>query len=175
MIEGPITKIWHFTLKLGQDINSEPFQALWLDILEHCASYTERKSTDQHMLYQNKADKDSVVMITGYSTLESNLEADKVYAAKYMTRMFGLVEHRQLFLLSIDINDLPLQSDEVGLIINENKLDDSALGVGAWDQSQQLKDQADARKTWVQLCRVDGPLDDQYYDGMWTLRKFMGR
>lgn len=175
MIEGPITRIWHFTLKPGQDINSEPFQALWLYILEHCVSYTESKSADQHMLYQNKADKDSVVIITGYSTLESNLEANKVYAAKYMTRMSELVEHRQLFLLNININDLPLEFDEVGLIISEIKLDDSAPGVGTWDQSQQLKGQADASKKWVQLCRIDGPLDDQYCDGTWTLRKFMGR
>ncbi|KAI1863158.1 uncharacterized protein JN550_009894 [Neoarthrinium moseri] len=133
---APITKIWLFTLKPDITVTTTAFVDLWTEILAHCASYTSDSNTggnEQHILYQSEDDPAQLAMITGYPSLELNLEADRVYAAGFMKRMFELVNHQQLFLLYIDIERLPLQSGRVSIVTTDTELSKELSLVGARD------------------------------------------
>lgn len=120
-----------------------------------------------HAFYQDTADPARLFMITGYQSQELNAEADKVYAEKYLHKMFEFVEHKMLRQIDVDINTLPI-GKHVAVAYGKQaarwREEDQA---GGWDvlQMRQAKMNANEahgergeedERVWVQISRWNG-------------------
>jgi hypothetical protein len=185
-MSSPITKIWLFALKPGVTVTSPVFLDLWTEIIAHCASYTSPTAADDtkyHTLYQSEDDPSQLAMITGYQSLAMNLEADMQYAAQYMKPIQELVTHQQLFLLHVDVKDLPLSSGAVTVFKAEKEFEPGMAGKGARDcyeaskKSEGIIDD-EREKAWVQVVASTDADQVQGVQGLiatWRLERIMGQ
>lgn len=161
----PIVKLWLCRLKDAQAVHSPDFRELLTNILEHTASYTnpEPGSRPMHAMYQDTNNESSLLMITGYQSQELNSEADRVYAQKYLSRMFEYVQHVCLRQLDLDIANISLDDH----LLVEVGADPAAwvgkTGTGNWDiwpQTQQGQNMPDLQKQensiWVHVSDWNG-------------------
>ncbi|KAJ5116181.1 hypothetical protein N7456_000529 [Penicillium angulare] len=157
-----ITKIWLCTLKDPSSVSTPEFQELITELLNFCGSYTNPAQDPalppMHAFFQDTQDPAKLFMITGYPSQEMNTEADNIYAERYLTRMFGFVQHKVLWQVDLDVRTLPLRG-EVAVAVgkspggwkNEN-------ATGAWDywpETRGIKTE-EAHKLWVQVEEWDG-------------------
>lgn len=120
-----------------------------------------------HAFYQDTADPARLFMITGYQSQELNAEADKVYAEKYLHKMFEFVEHKMLRQIDVDINTLPI-GKHVAVAYGKQaarwREEDQA---GGWDvlqmrQAQLNENEAhgergeEDERVWVQISKWNG-------------------
>ncbi|KAI1330118.1 hypothetical protein F5Y16DRAFT_46494 [Xylariaceae sp. FL0255] len=135
----PVTKIWLFTLLPGNTASDPTFTELWNDIFELVNSYTQNKPSakckEQHVLLQDENNPTQLALITGYPSLEISLEADRVYAEKFLKTMFELVKHDRLLMIEEDIDRLPLHNGRVVLsLLTEEPISEQMVTVqGGWD------------------------------------------
>jgi hypothetical protein len=190
----PITKFWHSTLKDDKSTNSSDFIQVLSEILELCSSYTnpDPASQQMHALYQDVNDQTQLLMITGYPSQELNAEADKVYAEKYLPRLFEHVQHVWLKQLDIDVTMLPLD-DQLVVAFGKSPSDwKNGRCPGGWDvwkkTRQKLNHDNGARGVetfdnpddgvWVQVSAWDKDAQNLATpeDGsVFYLKKVMGR
>lgn len=132
-------------------------------------------------------------MITGYQSQELNTQADKVYAEKYLQKMFEHVQHVWLRQVDVDVSTLPIDRERVLVTCGEAPVEQSgAKGVGGWDvwqQTQQAKHNENGaqgvregksgeEKVWVQVSAWDESGDESAEPATgetFRLRKIMGR
>lgn len=184
-------------------MNTPAFQSLITEIFDFYSSYTNPASgtPNMHFLYQDTKAPSRLLMITGYQSQNLNTEADKVYAERFLPRMFEFVQHGWLRQLDVDVKALPLEEwVTVACGKRPSEWRDSSSGtgtvnlkgVGGWDvwpdTSQGRKNDNGERGTrdleenqngmiWVQVSRWgDGGVDIQPIDGeMMCFRKIMSR
>lgn len=191
----PITKFWLSTLKNGKTTDSAEFIQLLSDILALCSSYSnpDPASPPMHALYQDINNPSQLVMITGYPSQELNTEADKVYAAKYLPKMFEHVEHVWLKQLDIDVTTLHLDDDKLAVTYGKSpsdwKDDKSLGGFDVWKTTRQALDNENGVRgvetlenpdnaDWVQVSAWDGGAQDAAkpkVGGVFYLKRVMGR
>lgn len=161
----PITKFWHSTLKDGKSTESPDFAQILSEILELCSSYTnpDPASQQMHALYQDVNDPTQLLMISGYPSQELNTEADKVYAEKYLSRLFELVQHVWLKQLDIDVAMLPLDDKVVvtcGKSPSDWKNGKCPGGWDVWKKTRQASNNNDGA--------IDAETRDNPDDGVWV-------
>ncbi|KAJ5313947.1 uncharacterized protein N7443_000831 [Penicillium atrosanguineum] len=167
----PMIKFWLSTLKEGKSIDSTAFQSMISDILEFCATYTKSDS-EAHAFYHDTKDPTRVLMITGYPSQELNAEADKIYAERFLPRMFDQVQHTWLKQLDMSIAEIHLEDN---LIVAYGKEPSAWVdrGTGGWDvwpstpQGKQAaaKIQGSVRpemenQMWLQIAAWNGKIED---------------
>jgi hypothetical protein len=171
-----MTKIWYCKLKPGHDVNDKNFCDLWTEVLGLCSSYTnpEAGSPTMHALYQSVDNPSQLIMLSGYPSTELNVECDKVYASKYMPKMFEFVQHVWLRQLELDIRSLPMDSKRITLTCGSSP-DSQGQGVGGWDvwqSSDQAKQnlnnaqgeregEGQDERIWVEISALTEPVQEQ--------------
>ena len=106
MSSRPMTKLWYMTLKPPTTTSNAPFRQLWTEVIDFCTSASGPTSSG-HTLWQDQASADTLVMISGYPSYESNQAADKAYVENgYASRMAEFVDHGRLLQLDVDVNTL---------------------------------------------------------------------
>ncbi|KAJ5818972.1 hypothetical protein N7474_004563 [Penicillium riverlandense] len=161
----PITKFWHSTLKDGKSTNTPDFTQVLSEILELCSSYTNPDPVSQqmHALYQDVNDPTQLLMITGYPSEELNAEADKVYAEKYLSRLFEHVHHVWLKQLDIDVRTLPL-NDKLVVTCGKSPSDwKNSRCPGGWDVWKKTRQALDNDNEAKGVETLDNP-----DDGVWV-------
>ncbi|KAL4890749.1 hypothetical protein BDV59DRAFT_183562 [Aspergillus ambiguus] len=195
-IMAPITKLWLCTIKDGKTITDPSFIQLLTDILKLCTSYTNPDTPSPHMhaFYQVVNKPSHLLMITGYPSQELNTEADKVYAEKYLPRLFEYVQHHWLRQLEVDVRQFPLDGERVIVTCDSGPgsgpVEGPMRGLGGWDiwkMTQQGKhpgivqgvrrDEGIGERVWVQILPWDegygGGLGREAEEGPLYLRKIM--
>lgn len=180
----PITKIWLCTLKDPNATSAPEFQQLIHELLGFCASYTNPSKDSalppMHAFYQDTQDPAKLFMITGYPSQEMNTEADKLYAERYLPRMFGFVQHKALFQLDVDVQQLPLSGH---VVVTAAKRPDEwkhESAFGAWDYWLTTKGITveETDRVWLQIQDWDGSsavaFGSQTVDGEVLLGKQIG-
>lgn len=116
-----------------------------------------------HAMYQDTNNESSLLMITGYQSQELNSEADRVYAQKYLSRMFGYVQHVRLRQLDLDIANMPLGDHLLVEIGADPAIWVRETGTGNWDiwpQTQQGRNMPDLQQqehsVWVHISDWNG-------------------
>ncbi|KAL2798903.1 hypothetical protein BJX66DRAFT_294372 [Aspergillus keveii] len=205
----PLTKFWLFTLK-DPSKSASTLKPLLTEILNFCSSFTNphynatsapenNKNAPTHAFYTITNKPNHMLMITGYPSQELNNEADKVYAEKYLPRLFEHVQHIWLRQIEVDIRELPLGGEGVVVSVDEGisggeGSDFGGVGKGGWDvwkKTRQGSERDDvvqgARKgesvgerVWVHVRKWDGQeegVDGSEVEGrsVFYLSKLVGR
>lgn len=183
----PITKIWLFSLKDDHDITDPPFAELWDEILAFVNAFTRDEpgadDAEQHILFQCVNDSKQLVFITGYPSLEMNMEADREYAERFMKRMFAIVEHNRLLMVESDVMGLQLCDGKASMSLFKSRpvAEPHVLnnGIAGWDVWQPPGSPEPVRKeTWIHVLPAsDGDTTKAAVSGadsVWQLQRVKG-
>ncbi|KAI8629606.1 hypothetical protein F5Y19DRAFT_71466 [Xylariaceae sp. FL1651] len=156
----PIAKVWLFTLNESHSIIEAAFQSLWNETLTVAASYTAVRG-EPHILFQSDDEPDLLAVVSGYHCMEASIDVQRAWADKLVPRLLEFITHKQLFVLHMDVNELPLDSGKIAILITEpeSEPDPGFLpGKGSWavQMPSLLVEAHDANKTtkrtWIQVA-----------------------
>jgi len=158
----PITKVWLFTLNARHSIIEATFSGFWNETLMIAASYTTERG-EPHTLFQCEDEPDLLAVVCGYHSLQASIDAEKALGERLAPHFFDFITHRELYVLNIDVRDLPLtQTGRIAMAFSDAQPNDAPALPGKGDWAMQLEslyvepvDESKAKKKWVQIATAE--------------------
>jgi hypothetical protein len=110
----PLTKFWFIKVKPSTSIDSPDFKEAWTKGLNFCSEMSGTESAG-HTLWQDEKHSSDLVFISGYPSQESADACDYAYVKANMKYMMDIVEHKAIFQLALDVTDLPMKGEFLGI------------------------------------------------------------
>ncbi|KAJ2971331.1 hypothetical protein NUW58_g9446 [Xylaria curta] len=167
------TKIWLATLNKGHSMIETVFSGLWAETLVADASHTSGNG-DHYALFQCDEQPDLLAIIVGYHSPKTSL-GERI-SEKTAARLLEFVTHKELYILDMNVQELPLDSGNIAMLVSESQPGDSGSlpGRGEWGKSVPFLvgpadggDEGEGKRTWIHVASSEGA--DQL--GQWGIIK----